>query len=91
MVSGLSVALSFVGLYDFSPRGLHLLNMSIDSHLITKCSDINLIEIEENKPLLENGEFKKGIFHFYFLNTDISFGISGTLMKIIGHIENIMM
>ena len=65
--------------------------MSIDSHLITKSSDINLIEIEESKPLLEYGEFKKGIFHFYFLNTYISLGISGTLMKLLGRIENIMM
>ena len=54
MVSGLSVGLSFVGLYDFSLRGLYLGNMSIDSHLITKFSDINLIEIEESKPLLGN-------------------------------------
>ena len=65
--------------------------MSIDSHLITKCSDINLIEIEENKPLLVNREFKKGIFHFYLFNTDTSLGISGTLMKMLGHKENIMM
>ena len=65
--------------------------MSIDSHLITKFSDINLIKIEESKPLLENREFKKGISHFYFLNTDISLGISGTLMKILGRIENSMM
>ena len=52
--------------------------MSIDSRLITKFCDINLIEIEESKPLLENREFKKGIFHFYFLNTDISLGIRCT-------------
>ena len=65
--------------------------MSIDGHLITKFSDINLIEIEESKPLLENREFKKVILHFYFLNTDISLGISVTLMKMLGHIENIMM
>ena len=65
--------------------------MSIDSHLITKCSDIKLIEIEENKLLLENRKFKKGIFHFYFLNIDISLGVLGTLMRILGHIENIMM
>ena len=61
--------------------------MPIDSHLITKFSDINLREIEENKPFLEKREFKKGIFHFYFSNFDISLGISGTLMKIL---ENIM-
>ena len=42
---------------------------------MTKLSDMNLIEIEESKPLLENREFKKGIFHFNFLNTDISLGI----------------
>ena len=65
--------------------------MSIDCHVITKFSDINLINKEESKPLLENWEFKKGIFHFYFLDTDISLGISGTLMKILGRIENIMM
>ena len=47
-------------------RGIHLCNMSIDSHLITKFSDTNLREIEENKPFLENREFKKCIFHFYF-------------------------
>ena len=64
--------------------------MSIDSHLIT-FSDLNLREIEESVPLLENREFKKGIFHFYLLNIDTSLGISGTLMKILGHLENIMM
>ena len=79
MVSGLSVALSFVGLYYFSLRGINVCNMSIDSHLITKSSDTNLREIEKNKPFLENWEFKKGIFHFYFSNFDISLGIYGTL------------
>ena len=82
MVSSLSVALSFVGLYHFSLRGIHLCNMSKDSHLITKFSDINRREIEENKPFLQNQELKKGIFHLYFANLDISLGISGTLMKI---------
>ena len=64
--------------------------MSIDSYLITKFSDINLRAIMENKPFLENREFKKGICHFYFSNFDISLSISGTLMKILGHIEKIM-
>ena len=64
--------------------------MSIDSHLITKCSDINLREIEENKPFLENREFEKGIFHFYFSNFDISLSISGTLITVLGHKENTM-
>ena len=63
--------------------------MSIDSHLITKFSNINFREIEENKPFLENREFKKGIFPFYFSSFDNSLGLSGTLMKILGHIENI--
>ena len=90
MVSDLSVALSLVGLNYFSLWGIHLCNMSIDSHLITKFSDVNLREIEENKPFLQNREFKKGIFHFYFSNFDISLGISGKLMTILGHIENIM-
>ena len=39
---------------------------------MTKFSDINLREIDENKPFLENSEFKKGIFHFYFFRTSIS-------------------
>ena len=50
--------------------------MSIDSHLITNFTHVNLpLEIEEGKILLENQEFKISIFHFYFLNTDISVGI----------------
>ena len=65
------------------------MNWSINSHLITKFSDINIIVIEESKPLLENREFKKGIFCFYLLNINISLGISGTLMKILDHIDNI--
>ena len=60
--------------------------MAIDSQLITKFSDINLREIEEGTPLLENLEFTKGILCFYFLNIHISLGISGTLMKISEHI-----
>ena len=62
--------------------------MSIDSHLITTVTDINLIEMEESKPLLENREFRKGIFHFYFLNSRISLvGILlGTPMKMLEHI-----
>ena len=64
--------------------------MLIDSHLITKFGESNLREKEENIPFLENRDFKKGIFHFYFSNFDISLGISGTLMKVLGHIENIM-
>ena len=52
--------------------------MSIDSHLMTKFSDINLREIEENTPFLEDSEFKKK-----FLNFDISLAISGTLMRIV--------
>ena len=65
--------------------------MSIDSHLIAKLTDINLIEMEESKPLLENLEFRKGMFHFYFLNSHISLGMLRTLMKILEHIENIQM
>ena len=65
--------------------------MSIDSHLITKLTDINLKEMEESKPLLENREFRKDIFHFYFLNIHISLGIFGAHMNILGHIENIKM
>ena len=65
--------------------------MSIDSHLITKFTDVNLIKIGESKPLLDNREFRKGIFHFYFLNIHISLGILGTLMKILEHIEIIQM
>ena len=80
MVSGLSVALSFVGLYYFSLRSIHLCNMSIDSNLINKFSYTNLREIEENKPFLENRLYKKGIFHFYFSNFEVH----------LGHIENIM-
>ena len=64
--------------------------MSTDSHLITKFTDINLIEKEESKPI-DNREFRKGIFHFYFLNIHISLGIIGTLVKILEHIENIQM
>ena len=64
--------------------------MSLDRHLLTKFIDINLREIKENKPFLENCKFKKGIFHFYFSNFDISLSISGTLMKILGHKENTM-
>ena len=45
MVRGLSGALSFMRLYHFSLGGIHLLNMAIDSHLITKFSDINLTGI----------------------------------------------
>ena len=56
--------------------------MSIDSHMITKFAYINLIEFEESKPLLEDREFKKNIFHFYFLNTNIFFVSLGTLIKI---------
>ena len=40
--------LSFVRLYYFSLRGIQSRNMSIDRHLITKFSDINLIEIEKS-------------------------------------------
>ena len=65
--------------------------MSIDSRLIAKLTDINLIEMEESKLLLENLEFIKGMFHFYFLNSHISFGMLGTLMKNLEHIENIQM
>ena len=65
--------------------------MSIDSHLITKFTDINLIKIGESKPLLENQEFRKGIFPFYFLNIHISLGILGTFGKSLEHIENIPM
>ena len=84
------MALIFVGLYYFSLRGIHLCNMLIDSHLITKFGDTNLREKEENIPFLENRDFKKGIFQLYFSNFDISFSISDTLMKVLGHIENIM-
>ena len=66
--------------------------MSIDSHLITNFTHVNLpLEIEEGKPLLENQEFKISIFHFYCLNTDISVGILYTLMNILKHIENIQL
>ena len=63
--------------------------MSIDSHTITKFKDINLIEIEESKLLLENQEFNKGIFHFYFFNIDIFLGKLDTLMTFLEHIQNI--
>ena len=49
---------------------------------------LNLIEIQESKPLLENQEFQKHIFHFYFLNIDIFLGKLDTLMRILEHIEN---
>ena len=52
--------------------------MSIDNHLITKFIDINLIEIEESKPLLENQEFKKGIFHLFFEHRYLSWYIRYT-------------
>ena len=65
--------------------------MPIDSPWITKFSDTNLIEIEESTPLLENRKFTKGIFRFYFLKIHISLAISGKLMRILEHIENIKM
>ena len=65
--------------------------MAIDSQLITKFSDIHLREIEESASLLENREFTKDIFCFYFLNIHISLAVSGTLMKISEHIENMKM
>ena len=65
--------------------------MAIDSQWISKLSDTNLIEIEESIPLLENRKFTKGIFCFYFLKIHISLAISGTLMRILEHIENIKM
>ena len=54
MVGGPSVALSLMGVYYHSLGGIQLKNMSIDSHTITKFKDINLIEIEESKLLLES-------------------------------------
>ena len=58
--------------------------MSRDRHLIAKYSDINVIEMMEIKPLLENLKFKRGIFHFYvfYICINISFGIPGTIMNI---------
>ena len=61
MVRGPSVALSLMGVYYLSLGGIQLGNISIDSYTITKFKDLNLIEIEESKLLLENQEFKKGI------------------------------
>ena len=63
----------------------------IDSHLITQFAYINLIELEESKPLLENREFKKNIFHFYFLNINIFLVLLGTLMKISERTKNIQL
>ena len=74
------MALSLMGVYYLSLGGIQFRNMSIDSHTITKFKDINLIEVEESKLLLENQELKKGIFHFYLLNIDIFLGKLDTLM-----------
>ena len=65
--------------------------MAIDSQWISKFSDTNLIEIEESTPLLENRKFTKVIFFFFFLKIHISLAISGTLMRILEHIEYIKM
>ena len=89
MVRGPSLALSLMGVYYLSLGGIQLRNMSIDSHTITKFKDINFIEIEEGKLLIENREIKKGIFRFYFLNMNSFLGKLDTLMKILEHIENI--
>ena len=65
--------------------------MAINSQWISKFSDTNLIEIEESTPLLENRKFTKGIFCFYILKIYISLAISGTLMRILEHVESIKM
>ena len=64
---------------------------SIDSHLMVKFTHVNLIEIEEGKLWLGNQEFKISIFHFYFLNIDISIGILCTLMKVLKHVKPIQL
>ena len=76
------MALSIIGVYYLSLGGIQLRNMSIDSHAMTTFKDIYHIEIEERKLLLENREFKKDIFHFYFLNIAIFLGKLDTHMNI---------
>ena len=80
-----------MGVYYISLGGIQLRNMSIDSHAMTRFKDINLLGTEESKSLLEWREFKKDIFHFYFLNIDNFLRKLDTHLKTLEHIENIQM
>ena len=54
--------------------------------LIAKFTNLNHIEIQESKPMLENQEFEKCIFHFYFLKIDIFLSKLYILMKTLRNI-----
>ena len=57
------MAVPLIGLFFFffflwGGGGIKEKNVSLDSYLITTFTDIDLIEIEGSKPLLENREFE---------------------------------